>query len=232
MMRLPATAVFGFHTAAALLGFGVLESESVHIVVPAGTAHPRIRGVVAHEAVLSTDDRVSVAGFPCTAPARTAIDLVRTVRRLDALPVLDAVLRTGRCVLNDLSVEAERHHGLRGVRQARELVPHADGRAECRQESQLRLLLLDAHLPALQPQVWVYDEAGAARYRIDLGCAVRRVGLEYDGVSHLDRHRLRLDRARMNWLDEHGWTMRYFTDFDLYRNPQRMIAQARAVLLP
>jgi len=131
---MPANAVVGFHTAAALLGFGVLDSHQVHVVIPAGTAHPRVKGVVAHEAVLSTEDRVIVAGFPCTSPARTAIDLARAVRRLDALPVLDAVLRSGRCDMDDLSNELECHYGLRGVRQARDLLPRADGRAECRQE--------------------------------------------------------------------------------------------------
>jgi hypothetical protein len=232
MMRMSTNAVIGFHTAAALLGFGVLDSDRVHVVVPAGAAHPRIKGVVAHEAVLSTEDRVIVAGVPCTSPARTAIDLARAVRRLDALPVLDAALRSGRCGVDDLANEIELHQGLRGVCQARDLVPRADGRAECRQESQMRLLLIDARLPPLEPQVWVCDDTGDTRYRLDLACRVRRVGLEYDGVSHLERRRLRADRERMNWLDEHDWTMRYFTDEDLYRYPQRMIARARAVLLP
>src|SRR5690606_12811527 len=115
-------------------------------------------------------------------------------------------------------------------RQARELVVLADGRAECRQESQLRLVLIDGGLPPPEPQIWVHDRDGIPRFRIDLGYREQRVGIEYDGVTHLDRDRFRSDRERMNWLDSQGWTMRYFTDRDLYRRPGHIVATVRAAL--
>ncbi|WP_245718710.1 DUF559 domain-containing protein [Micromonospora rhizosphaerae] len=160
------------------------------------------------------------------------MDLARAVRRPDALPLLDAVLRAGLAHPDDLQAEVCRHGGLKGVRQARELVRLADGRAECRQESQLRLVLLDGGLPAPEPQIWVYDSEGVGRYRLDLGYRAKRIGIEYDGVSHLDRDRLRHDRDRANWLDAQGWTMRYFTDRDLYRRPSHVVATIRAALTP
>ncbi|MEK8108019.1 DUF559 domain-containing protein [Micromonospora sp. M12] len=60
-------------------------------------------------------------------------------------------------------------------------------------------------------------------YRLDLGYRRHRVGVEYDGSSHLDRVRLRHDRARTNWLAANGWRMRHFTDQDLYRRPSQII---------
>jgi very-short-patch-repair endonuclease len=224
---LPPSAVIGFHTAAELLGFGVLRSRRPHILVPAGTPVPDIRGVATHQAVVPIGDPVVVAGLPCVPPERCAIDLARTSRRLDSIAVLDAALRSRRCTPESLAAELWRHDGLRGVRQARELVPLADPRAECRQESQLRLVLIDGRLAVPQVQIWVDDEWGEPRYRLDLGYEDLKVGGEYDGSSHLDRDRLRGDRQRHNWLASRGWIMRYFTDVDLYRRPPYIVATMR-----
>ncbi len=229
-LALPEGTVLARHSAAERLGFGVLRAEEIHVVLPPGVARPRLPGVVVHEAVLPLPEPVLVRGIPCAPPSRCAIDLARTVRRLDALPVLDAVLRAGLVGPEDLLAEVTRHRGLKGVRQARELVSLADGRAECRQESQLRLVLVDGGLPAPQPQLWVCDAAGVRLYRLDLGYERKRVGIEYDGLSHLDRDRLRHDRQRGNWLAANGWTMRHFTDRDLYRRPGHVVDTVRAAL--
>jgi very-short-patch-repair endonuclease len=229
-MRLPTGSVLGFQSAAARHGFGVLRTDRTHVIIPPTAAKPRIRGVVAHHAVLTVIDQVIVAGVPCAPPARSVVDLARTVRRMDALPVIDAALRAGACDRDDLLVEAERHRGLRGIRRARHLIPFGDPRAECRQESQLRQVLIDARLPVPEPQVWVDDGFGAPRYRVDLGYRCRKVGLEYDGGSHAGRERLRADRTRMNWLAAQGWVMRYFTDRDLYASPAGIVGTVRAAL--
>ncbi|MFC7544782.1 endonuclease domain-containing protein [Plantactinospora sp. GCM10030261] len=227
---LPEVAVLAGLSAARRFGFGVLREDAVHIQLPPDVSRPRLPGLIVHHGVLPLPEPVMVRGIPCVPPARCAVDLARTVRRLDALPVLDAALRSDLVTPDGLHAEVDRHRGLRGVRQARELVPLADGRAECRQESQLRLVLIDARLPAPEPQVWVCDDWGNRRYRIDLGYEERRVGVEYDGMSHLDRDRLRYDRERSNWFDARGWTMRYFTDRDLYRRPDYIVALVRAAL--
>ncbi|MET8372582.1 type IV toxin-antitoxin system AbiEi family antitoxin domain-containing protein [Micromonospora sp. DT68] len=229
--RLPDSAVVGFHTGAQLHGFGDARSADVHIIVPAGESVPHIRGVVAHEAVLPVRDPVLLGGVPCAPAARCAVDLARSMRRMDAMPLLDLCLRVGACRPEELRIEVDRHERLRGVCQARELVPRADPRAECRQESQLRLVLIDGGLPPPEPQLWVPDGNGIPLYRLDLGYRQRRVGVEYDGSSHLDRDRLRRDRSRMNWLAANGWQMRHFTDLDLYRRPAHIIATLAPLLL-
>ncbi|MGY0005083.1 DUF559 domain-containing protein, partial [Micromonospora sp. I033] len=230
--RLPPSALVGFQTGAQLHGFGAVSSAEVHVIVPAGCVVPRIRGVVAHEAALPVPGPVEIAGVPCAPAARCAVDLARVLRRMDAMPLLDLCLRSGACGPDELRAEAGRHGGLRGVCQARQLVVLADPRAECRQESQLRLLLVDGGLPAPEPQLWVADRYGAPRYRLDLGYRQRKIGIEYDGVSHLDRDRLRHDRSRMNWLAANGWRMRHFTDVDLYRRPRHVTSTIAALLRP
>ncbi|SDZ36426.1 hypothetical protein SAMN05444365_11192 [Micromonospora pattaloongensis] len=161
-LRLPPQALLGRQSAARRLGFGVLRPAGIHVVLPPEVARPRIPGVVVHHEVLPVTAPVLVRGVPCVPPAHCAIDLARTVRRADALPVLDAVLRAGLCDMDELLAEVARHQALRGVRQARELVPLADARAECRQESQLRLVLIDGKLPPPEPQIWVTDSTASS----------------------------------------------------------------------
>ncbi|MEU5671233.1 DUF559 domain-containing protein [Micromonospora sp. NPDC047753] len=229
MLRLPDGAMLARQSAARRYGFGVLRDDLIHIQLPAEVPKPRLPGVVVHRTVLPARP-VFVAGLPCVPPARCAVDLARAARRVDALPVLDAALRSGLVTQDDLLAEVAAHNALRGVRQARQLIPLADGRAECRQESQLRLILIDGGLPPPEPQLWVTDRHGIPLYRLDLGYRERRIGIEYDGLSHLSRDRLRHDRERINWLAAAGWRMRYFTDRDLYRRPEHIKATIRAAL--
>lgn len=221
-------AVLGFHTAAQLYGFGVAPSRRIHVLVPAGEPFPQRTGVMTHQSVLPFGRTETVFGLPCAPPARCAVDLARTLTRPDALSVLDAAVAAGTTTSDDLLVEVLRHDGLRGVRQARELVPLAEGRAECRQETHLRLLLIDAGITGFVPQLPVHDDTGRVRYRLDLGDPYHQVGVEYDGSSHLDRQRLAQDRERHNWLEEQGWAMRYFTATDLYLFPHRLLQTVTA----
>ncbi|MEV7229468.1 type IV toxin-antitoxin system AbiEi family antitoxin domain-containing protein [Polymorphospora sp. NPDC051019] len=229
-LRLPSEAVICRQTAARLHGFGEFApmSRTVHVLLPAGVHRPRLRGVTIHETATPLEP-VTLNGIPSTSAARCAVDLARTSRRLDALPVLDGALRAG-CNPDDLAMEAISHGGLRGIRQVRELLQFADAGAQCRQESQLRLVVIDGGLPRPQPQLPVVDGFGRLRYVLDLGWEERRVGAEYDGVSHLDRTRARRDRERHNWLAAQGWRMRYFTDLDLYRRPRHVVDVLRDTL--
>jgi len=212
----PPLAVVGFHTAAALLGFGVVPSTNIHIVVPFDSPVPQRTGITAHQSVVPVGEPIDVLGVPCTPAARCVLDLARGLPRMDALPVLDAALSSRRCEPDDLQAELKLYDGLRGIRQARDLVPLADPRPQCRQESQLRLILHDGGIRDFVPQVPVLDDRGYPRHFLDLGDEQSRVAAEYDGTSHLDRGRLRADRDRHNWLEGRDWRMRYFTDHDIY----------------
>ncbi|MEJ3744663.1 DUF559 domain-containing protein [Actinomycetes bacterium KLBMP 9797] len=230
-LRLPAGAMACRQTAAWLHGFGEFAplSPQVQILIPAGMPRPRLRGVKVYDTVLPAEP-VTVHGVPCVPAARCAIDLARTVRRLDALPVLDGALRAGGCTADELATEVARHGKLRGVCQARQLLTLADPGAQCRQESQMRLVIIDGRLPRPEPQVAMVDGFGIVRYYLDLGWRRQRVGAEYDGVSHLDRTTARRDRERHNWLVAQGWKMRYFTDVDLYRRPRHLVEVLRQAL--
>jgi len=161
---------------------------------------------------------------------RTAVDLARLRSRLDAIAVLDAAIRSGRATPGAVLEELDRHAGLRGVVQARQLTPLADPRAESPMESRLRLILHDSGLPRPTPQLWVPDDSDYLRYRLDLGWEREQVGAEYDSEGHLDRQQLRHDRERHNWLAARGWQLRYFTDRDVFHRPADIAAIMRLAL--
>ena len=175
-----------------------------------------------HQSVVPVGEPVEALGLPCTPAARCAVDLARAVRRTDALPVLDAALHAKACDLDALLGEVKLHDGLRRVCQARELVPLADPRPQCRQESQLRLVLHDGGLAGYVPQLPVRDEDGLIRYRLDLAESGEPTWRPSTTVPRTCE-RLRDDRERHNWLDDRGWRMRYFTDLDLYRRPYTIV---------
>jgi hypothetical protein len=224
----PPGAVVGFQTAAALLGFGVAEDHRIHVVVPCGGPVTHRPGIATHESALPLDKPEIVLGVPCTPAARCALDLARALSRPDALSTLDAALAAEACTADDLAAELALHDRLKGIRQARELVPMADPRLQCRQESHLRLILHDGGVRGLVPQHCVTDDENAVACYLDLADVRRRIGIEYDGSSHLNRARLRADRERHNWLETHGWRMRYFTDRDLYRRPEYVVRTVKA----
>ena len=103
MLRLPEGVVLGYHSAAFLHGIDVPRTD----VDPRHRAGrrdcathaggPGARGGAARRR------GVSVSGMLCAPPDRCAIDLARSVRRIDALPILDAAIRAGVCDLDDLT---------------------------------------------------------------------------------------------------------------------------------
>jgi hypothetical protein len=170
-------------------------------------------------------------GALTTTADRTAIDLARTLPRIDVLPVLDAALAAGACTPESPAGELERHTALRGVRQARELVPLADPAPESPQESRLRLRCHDAGLPPPALQLPILDTRDRPCRWLDLAWEKVKVGLEYDGEDgHTGRQNLRSDRRRHNFLQDDGWAMFYATDIDVYRDHDELMRKVGAAI--
>jgi hypothetical protein len=220
------------HTAAELHGFGVLGDKVTHVAVRPYEPCARRADLWPHQLAVPAEDLVRLrCGALATSADRTAIDRARTLPRLDVLPVLDAALAAGVCTPESLAAELERHAGLRGVRQARELVPLADAAPESPQESRLRLRCHDAGLPPPTLQLPVLGPRGRPRRWLDLAWEEVKVGLDYDGEEgHTGRENLRADRRRHNFLQDGGWTMFYATDLDVYRDHEDLMCKVgRAV---
>ena len=220
------------HTAAELHGFGVLEDAVTHVAVRPDEPCAHRADLWPHQLALVADDLVRLrCGALATTADRTAIDLARALPRIDVLAVLDAALAAGVCTPESLATELARHSGLRGVQQARELVPLANSAPESPQESRLRLRCHDAGLPQPIPQFPVFDSRGRPRRWLDLAWVEVKVGLEYDSdEGHAGRQNMRSDRRRHNFLQDDGWMMFYATDLDVYRDFEELMRKVGAAI--
>ncbi len=99
-----------------------------------------------------------------------------------------------------------RYPGRRGIRGARKALTLVDGGAQSPKETWLRLLLIEAGLPAPQTQIKVVDEDGAVIAYLDMGWPELMVAVEYDGEQHrTDRRQYTWDVRRHELLEELGW---------------------------
>lgn len=208
-------------TAAWLHGVDALPRSAIH-EMPAldvfSTAASRMRrgGVRSGVRELHTADVEVVDGLLVTTMLRTALDLGRSLWRYDAIGALDGFLRAG-VPHERVLAEVDRFKGHRGVRQLRMLAPLATPLAESNPESALRLHWIEAELPGAEPQVWVHDDDGSARYRIDVGDPDVRYGAEYFGAEFHGEDAEVADLQRLQWLDQHrDWVIDVFRKDDVY----------------
>ncbi|MFG1934795.1 hypothetical protein ACGFK1_29770 [Mycobacterium sp. NPDC048908] len=176
-----------------------------------------VNGIVVHRDTLFDDEVLPARGIPATTPARTAFDLGRRGRRLRALMAVDALANVTNLQASDVLSLVERHRGVRGLAQLREIVDLMDSGAESPQETRTRLLLIDSGLHRPQTQIAV------GPWRIDMGWDEFKVGVEYDGPQHWTQRRRRTrDIEKYADLDYRGWRMVRVND-ELLRYRSRVI---------
>ena len=192
-------------TAATVYGFDTEEPAALHVLSPPGSRLRSADGLVVHRrdgAPLSV-----VAGRRATAPAWTAVEVARGLRRPRALATLDAALRSGTCNRVELWRAAVAQAGRRGIVAVRELILLADGLAESPMESEARLAMIDGGLPVPELQYEIVDGNGELR-RVDFAWPEQRVAVEYDGLDwHSGPEAMRRDRKRTVALLDVGWVV-------------------------
>ncbi len=131
----------------------------------------------------------------------------------------------------DVAPLVERHRGVRGLLQLREVLDLMDGGAESPQETRTRLVLVDAGLPRPRTQIIVVDEHDHFIGRIDMGYEDFKVGVEYDGAQHWTDPLVRTkDIDRHAALMAQGWVIiRVSADMLRYR-PHVIVARTCAAL--
>ena len=207
---------------------GHVVPPPVTVVQPLERTRVRKSGADGQRRLLLPRDVEIRHGIQVTTPLRTGIDLARTLSRARGLAALDAI--AGAVTHDELLREVDRFRGFRGVVRLRALAPLADGRAESPAESVMRLLWLDAGLPAPQLQIRVEVDEDQAAYRLDLGLEEIRYAAEYDGAEwHSSPAQRARDRRRRAWIrDEEDWTIDVLTNDDVFRHPARAIEIFRA----
>jgi very-short-patch-repair endonuclease len=229
LLTLPPGSCFGGWSAAYLWGIDLLPPNAkVWINLPfARRCRPRDR-VMTRRTPLPQGDLHALGKAPVTTPIRTAFDLGRFLPRTEALVALDSLCRQ-RLSVDDLKAFATDRWTWPGSRQLRQLLPLIQPLSESPMETRLRLLLLDGKLPqpSAQFEVWM---SGLFVGRLDLAYPESKLGIEYEGDHHRERHQFQLDVARLNALTEAGWLILRFTADDVFRQPDRVLSQVRKAI--
>jgi hypothetical protein len=229
-LLMPATAVLGGRTAAALLGAPAPASgDPVTVIVPPGVKWDGPRGVRVHTAeVMPAEVMADDDGLRCTAPARTAWDVAAREPVATAVGVLDWMVREGRVAPGTLLGLLRERAGAWGSRRVRRAFELVDGRAESPPESWVRVACALGRLPAPVPQYDVMAD-GAWLARVDLAWPELRVIVEYEGAYHFDGLQLVRDDERYRRLVAAGWRVIRLAAHDL-RDMDAVVDRVRIAL--
>jgi hypothetical protein len=218
----PRHAVVVDRTAAWLHGVDALPRSAIHEMPSVdlysrGGSRLRRAGVNSGTRDLQPRDIDELGPVAVTTQLRTACDLGRLLWRFDALAAIDGFLRAG-LDHHELLGEVDRFKGFRGVIQLRRLSQLGDAGAESPPESALRLHWHEADIPAWpQTQIWVPDDDGTPRFRIDVGDPETRFGAEYYGEEFHGDEAEESDKDRLEWLEtSRGWHMEVFEKDAVY----------------
>ena len=162
-------------------------------------------GVLTRNQRVESDEVTRVDGLPVTTSARTAFDLSRQLPIGDAVGRLDALMRATPFSVEDVLLLAKRHPGARGLRRLRSALPLVDSGAASPKETWLRLLMIDAGLPAPDTQIPVVAQFRTVAV-LDMGWERFKVAVEYDGDQHRSSRRQYVrDMRRLKALEACGW---------------------------
>ena len=214
------------HVTAAVMWGLVAGTTAVHVTVPHATGDGRARGFPVHRAKLLTRRDVRrVRGIPVTCPARTLVDLARTVpvRTLEA--ALDRAIMNGLTSLADVDrYIADRRLGqLRGVRRLRSLL---EDRTEGvpSEELEREFLRLVRRFKLRKP----VRQHAQGRYRIDFAYPDLMLAVEVDGWNaHGTPSALDYDVDRQNQIGLAGWLVLRFTWRQLVYQPGKVAETIR-----
>lgn len=208
-----------------------LSAAALHGSVWIDAKHPaelnqasqhRTPGIALHSDVLWDDETCLVRGITVTTPHRTAFDLGRRTGLTTAVIRIDALLQATELKIPDVQALVQRHKGVRGLVQLRQVLDLADYGSESPQETRLRLLYTEAGMRPSHTQINVFDSYTLVG-RIDMGWPEWKVGVQYDGIQHWTDPRQRTKDIDQNVeYQELGWRI-VRVGADLLRYRRRVI---------
>jgi hypothetical protein len=214
-------------TAARLYGFDTERDSRVHVLDPGLRVRPT-DDVMVHQRVGAPLRKVD--GRLATAPAWTAVEVARALRRPRAMATLDAALRVAVCSAPELEAAVLEQRGRRGIAQVRELLPHIDGRAESPMESEARLVFIDHGLPLPELQYEIVDLRGDL-WRVDFAWLEAKVVAEYDSMEwHANPTIWKRDRLKVERLKDCGWTTVPMVVDDVRYQPRQLVSRIERLL--
>jgi hypothetical protein len=199
--------VVSHDSAALLLGLSLLDGPPAQprlTVPPHGTGD--VAGALLHRASWGPEDVINVDGVPVTSPARTVVDLARSLPLHAAVVTADGALFRKLATPRQIADVRDRCSRWPGIRRARQALAAADGRAESPLESISRLSIVrDLRLPAPELQMVILSPYGWVIARCDFYWDEFGLAGEADGkLKYTDRSVLATEKDRQENLEDPG----------------------------
>jgi very-short-patch-repair endonuclease len=213
-------------SAARLLGIDLLEPAGSEVIITGpgdGGWHSRT-GTHRYAIALPVDHVTTLFGFPVTTPARTVVDLARTLDFRAAVVAADSALYKRLATKADLQAVAATLRRRPGIARAAQVIDFADERAESPLESVARVRLRDNRLPPPELQIQLGNDYEPIA-RVDFYWKDFRTAAEADGASKYDEDptRARRQLRRDALLRAEGYEIVHFTWQDINFSP-RLVA--------
>ena len=225
-------------TAAIMHGLDLLQDVPKTRITVTGSrrcpgSRPHNRRIQVHLARLAEADLTKVHEVRCTSVARTVVDLARATPFMAAVVAADSALAAAKTSPEELRAVLARCAGQPGIRDARQAIAFADGRAESVLESAARVVMSEHGLPPPDLQVWLDDDAGWIG-RVDFCWPQYRTVVEVDGkAKYLNDPSLALRQLKRDArLRKAGYQVVHLTWAEIMYEPDRAIAEIRAAFLP
>jgi Protein of unknown function (DUF559) len=222
-------AVGSHHSAALIHGFDLLKPPSPELVTL--TCRPRMRrrsrrtaGVLFRIAELPDHHATRACGTEVTTPARTVIDLARTLPFIEAVVVADSALRAGKTTKEELASICADCPRWPGIAQARRVAAFGDGLAESVLESCARVTFDAFGLEPPELQVTVRGPGFV--YRVDFCWEKHKTIVEADGLAkYLAGEDMLAQFRRDRLLRDAGYKVAHFTWRELFDTPELVITR-------
>jgi hypothetical protein len=208
------------------VGTGSAQVAHVWLTVPPGRNRTGHGGVHVHSADLPAGHVTEVYGMPVTTPARTVIDLARSLDFRAGVVAADSALHLKLVTKSELESVRAHCSRWRGATRAAEVIAFADGLSESVLESLARVVFRDCGLPPPELQIW----AGGAEVvgRVDFLWRRYRTVAEVDGrMKYANSVRAVRQLERDRQLRDAGYEVVHFTWKDINENPGYVNAAIR-----
>jgi Transcriptional regulator, AbiEi antitoxin len=226
----PGRVVGSHHSAARVLGVDLLDRPAIVTLIrspdaPASGSYAP--GVLVRRAALPAGHLSARQGVPISAPARTVVDLARTLPFMQGVVAADAALRARLTNQPELRNMLEACRCWPGIRKAGQVVEFADPWAESVFESVARVVFAEQKLPPPQTQVPIIDSAKIIA-RVDFLWEKYHTIAEADGMlKYTSTAVLRAEKLRQERLADLGYEIVRITWRQITEHPEETVARIR-----
>jgi predicted transcriptional regulator of viral defense system len=221
--------VVSHQSAAFLHSIDLLDDRGpVHLTATAAATWRGRPGVKLHAMAVPAGRITTFVGIPVTTPARTVVDLARTLEFRAGVVTADSALHRRLTTKDELRRVLGECPRRSGIGRARQVVEFADERAESPLESIAMVAFRDCGLPPPDLQVWLGGVSAPAG-RVDFYWKQHRTIAEVDGAAKYrdDPRRVPAQLRRDQLLREDGYELVHVTWQQIIETPQAVAASIR-----